>query len=127
MSVRRLLTRCAPALAVLLVAVPAASGFGSAPTRAGVCTAFATKTWDGGAGTNSWSAAANWAPDGIPGQSDLVCIPPSAGLTVTYASGTTSIASLESGGPLQVNGGTLNITSRARPSQLTNLKLLGGT
>jgi fibronectin-binding autotransporter adhesin len=127
MSVRRLLTRCAPALAVLLVAVPAASAFGSAPTRAGVCTAFATKTWDGGAGTNSWSAAANWAPDGIPGQSDLVCIPASTGLTVTYASGTTSIASLESDGPLQVSGGTLNITSRARPSQLRNLKLLGGT
>src|SRR3954467_5579293 len=127
MSARGRLIGGASALAGLLAAGAAASGFGSAPTSARVCTAFATKTWDGGARTSSWSDAANWAPDGVPGSSDRVCIPANTGVTVTVTAGTTSIASLESDGPLRVSGGTLNITSRVRPSQLTNLKLFGGT
>ncbi len=33
-----------------------------------------TVNWDGGALTTSWHDAANWAPDGVPGSGDVVCI-----------------------------------------------------
>ena len=41
---------------------------GAAPASA------ATKTWDGGAGTEQFNDAANWAPNGVPGADDLVVL-----------------------------------------------------
>lgn len=36
--------------------------------------AWAQKSWDGGAGTDQWSDAANWFPDGIPANTDDVVL-----------------------------------------------------
>src|SRR3981189_2139703 len=69
-----------------------------------------TKTWNHGALTDNFTDAANWAPVGVPGASDHVCVPTSGGGTqVVYASGTTTIASIQhsAGGdlPLVITGG----------------------
>src|SRR5262245_14360908 len=53
---------------------------------------LATVTWDGDAGDNNWQTAANWSNDSLPTTGDDVVIDvPSSDITITHASGTTSI------------------------------------
>jgi hypothetical protein len=106
----RALVAAGLAVSGLIVAAAAAGDvrFGSASLVA------CTKTWDGGpagATSGSWGTATNWSPDGLPGPADHVCIPD--GNVVAHASGTNSVASLQSPGTLQLSGGTLSLTSTA--------------
>ncbi len=66
--------------------------------------AHAQVTWDGGAGTNLWSDAANWDPDGLPGNGDDVIIDGDS-VVVDFDLGVT-IDDIDI-----VNGGILNVTS----------------
>ncbi len=71
--------------------MPAASTFPRAPIAIasllvglGSSAAYgAVKTWDGGAGTQLWSDAANWSPDGVPGAGDDAVIDVAGSITVT--------------------------------------------
>ena len=78
----------------------------------GGSTGECTVNWDGGALTTSWHDAANWSPDGLPGPSDVVCIP--AGITVVHSSWiTTTVSAIASEGGLDLAGGTLEITDES--------------
>ena len=96
-------------LGCLMLAVTLVLVGGAERAAAAACDA-ATKTWDGGAGTDSWTAPANWSPDGLPTPADDVCI---AGASVTVptsaAARTFQIASgagvtISSGAQLAVAG-----------------------
>ncbi len=67
-----------------------------------------TKTWDGGAGTNSWHDGANWNPDGVPTSRDDVVL--TGAITVVHSSGLSSVGNLSiTTGTLVVSGGTLEV------------------
>ena len=92
-----------------------------------------TIVFDGGPSGNgtSWHLAANWDDttthtDRLPTATDHVCIPdlPIAG--VTFDTGTTSVLSINSEETLNVNGGSLNITSTLQPSEIATLNLSNG-
>jgi hypothetical protein len=60
---------------LLLVSLALVVGVvGFAPVGVTRAAPMATKTWDGGAGTNRWSDATNWNPDGVPGSTDDVIL-----------------------------------------------------
>jgi hypothetical protein len=84
-------------------------------------------TWDGGAGTNSWFDKANWSGDVLPGATDDVSIDAGTpgGSTVTLASGTATINSLQSAKALNITGGSLSIA--ATSTITTDLTLSSGT
>jgi Calx-beta domain len=84
---------------------------------------IATKTWDGGGDGAHWADAGNWAPDGVPGATDHVCIDSA---TVSFNSSAPAIASLEASPRLDVTAGTLSITDAAQPSTIATLDLSGG-
>lgn len=74
-----------------------------------------TKSWDKGAGTNSWSDAANWEPDGVPTSADDVRFDNSR-LTGEYRVEIQSPAScrtLTLGDPTSASTITLELTSAA--------------
>ncbi|HMN96834.1 MAG TPA: hypothetical protein PKC90_10180, partial [Phycisphaerales bacterium] len=85
-----------------------------------------TKVWTGGGGNLSWHTAANWEPVGVPGPPDDVVIDVAGpAITVTFNTGTTTIASLQCAENLTVAGGTLNVDGS---SQLDGtLTISGGT
>lgn len=112
----------------LLVAVAGlvTAGLLGGVANAGACQVFAEKEWDGGAGTQEWHDANNWNPDGVPGPTHDVCID-NATSTVFFISGTTDILSLDAEDPLQISGGTLNLTDTTANSEATSLTLTNGT
>jgi fibronectin-binding autotransporter adhesin len=65
----------------------------------------------------------------VPGSGDHVCIPNVTDTTtgVTFSTGTTSIASLESAETLIISGGTLELTSTSQGSKTVELTMSGGT
>ncbi len=65
---------------------------------------FGQITWDGGAGTHLWSDAANWDPDGLPGNGDDVVIDGDS-VVINYDLGVT-IDDIDI-----INGGVLNIVT----------------
>ena len=84
-------------------------------------------TWDGPAAP---AATAGRRPrtgtsTALPAAGDHVCIP--AGSTVTHSSGTTTIATLQAAGTLNLTGGTLALASTADASSLGALQQSGGT
>src|SRR5438874_4467733 len=111
---------CVVAAAIVLVLVPAAA------SRQSATPAACTINWDGGAGTTSWTDAANWDTDSLPGPADVVCIAAGApGASVTYSDAVnTQVSSLSSGKPLTVSLGVLTV---AGPATLETLTLSGGT
>ena len=111
---------CVVAAAIVLVLVPAAA------SRQSATPAACTINWDGGAGTTSWTDAANWDTDSLPGPADDVCISAGApGASVTYSDAVnTQVSSLSSGKPLGVSLGVVTV---AGPATLETLTLSGGT
>ena len=83
-----------------------------------------TKSWDGPA-TGSWSVAANWTDDTLPGVADHVCIGPA--FTVTHSSGDDSVLSVQVEGALALSGGTLTLTDTANESTSTTFTHTTGT
>ncbi len=84
------------------------------------------RAWDGGAGNASWSAAANWNPDGVPTSTEgawveinsAVQISTSVTIDNVRLNHASAALSLETGGALTVNGelnlaaGTLSIKNQ---------------
>ena len=113
------------------------------------------RTWDGGAGNASWSAAANWNPDGVPTSTEgawveinsAVQISTSVTIDNVRLNNASAALSLETGGALTVNGelnlaagilsiknqtltlnGTLNATGTGTITGSANANLIiGGT
>lgn len=79
-------------------------------------------TWTG-AVDSEWQVAGNWAPEGVPGPSDVACIP--AEQTAEVASGTYSIEVLQGEGRLTITAGSLALTG-PEPSHIQKLHLSGG-
>lgn len=74
--------------------------------------------WDGGAGTELWSTAANWLPDGVPGTTADVCLVPDAPGASVRTSGTVSVRSVRVLKPLTIAG---NFTVAASTEYMTNV------
>ena len=76
-------------------------------------TLLATVSWINPAG-GDWNNLANWS-DGstnrLPGASDDVVIDMAGSLTITHASGSTSVRSIQSQESLNLSGGTLTVTA----------------
>ena len=87
----------------------------------------AVRTWDGGAGTLSWTDANNWSPDGVPTASDDVVIDvPGQTVTITLATGSSTVNTIASNENLQL-GGTLTIASTSTINGLVTVTgTLGG-
>jgi filamentous hemagglutinin family protein len=68
--------------------------------------------WDGGAGTNRWTDAANWTGDLLPSTNSLVFINLAGSHNVVLDSGDHTIASLSTtgGNNLAITGGTLTLS-----------------
>ncbi len=84
-----------------------------------------TATWDGGASTTSWHDAANWAPDGVPGAGDVVCIP--EGVLAEHSSGATAVAAIKGDGGVRLDGGSLETTDTSTDYSVGALDIFGGT
>ena len=67
--------------------------------------------WDGGGDGTSWSDAANWSGDLLPGPNDDVLIDDVTDPVVILNSGSVSVKSLESEEALVVTGGSLTVTA----------------
>ncbi|MCP4634844.1 MAG: hypothetical protein GY848_00005, partial [Methyloversatilis sp.] len=89
--------------------------------------------WDGGAGTNLWTDAANWTGDLLPGLNSLVFIDLQNGVSVLLNSGTHTVASLTTtaGNTLTLAGGSLTLSGGASGQNAStlggNLNISGGT
>jgi hypothetical protein len=105
--------------------------FGTDPASAQTaCSNSPTITWVGNSSTepDSWHTASNWDLNRVPQAGDHVCIPDVADTDgITFSTGTTSIASLESTEHLTVSAGTLELTSTTQGSKTSKLTLSGGT
>jgi hypothetical protein len=83
-----------------------------------------TISWDGGAATTSWSAAANWSENRQPGAGDDVCI--EAGDVVEHGEWTeTEVDSIAGAGKLILSEGELAIEASGDAS-IAELELAGG-
>jgi Secretion system C-terminal sorting domain len=76
------------------------------------------KTWDGGAGTNAWSDAANWDLDVLPANIDSVII--AAGQNVQVTSGTAVCRKLGIYGSLTVTA-ALTVDAATVPANTNNI------
>lgn len=70
----------------------------------------ADTTWDGGAGTSSWSTATNWDPDTEPTTSLIAGFPAGPGGTITLSAGE-SAKGLEFYGPWTLSSGALSLAA----------------
>jgi hypothetical protein len=113
---RRLLS-----LVVLFAALAAALAVTSAPVGAVSCEDEFT-----GAVNNEWTNTGNWATGKLPTSATIACF--ATGKTPQIASGTQEVDSIESGGSLELTGGSLKIVSASDASALNGAVLLqGGT
>ncbi|MBX3355299.1 MAG: hypothetical protein KF724_06340 [Phycisphaeraceae bacterium] len=85
----------------------------------------ATRTWTGNAGNSSWHDANNWLPVGVPGATDDVVIDVPAAISVNFTTGTATINSLECAETLNLNGGTLILSTVANVTG--TIAMNGGT
>lgn len=82
-------------------------------------------SWDGGAGTNNWSDAANWSGDNLPTSQDDVVIPAPAKtdsanpLKNISISSPVVLKSLNSAVPIAISGGQASIRLTSGSSQLS--------
>jgi hypothetical protein len=95
---------------LVLVVLPASASAADAPC---------TRTWAGG-DTGGWNTAANWAPAGVPGPTDVVCIP-TAGTSTTVNTPLT-VRAVRSERPLLLTQ-TLTVDDAAETSTATALTL----
>ncbi|MFO0826792.1 MAG: HYR domain-containing protein [Phycisphaerales bacterium] len=93
------------------------------PALSAATAGAAVKTWDGGAGTQLWSDAANWSPDGVPGPGDDAIIDVAGSITVTINSAVT-VSSLTCAETLVMNG---NLTIGAASTISGAFNWNGGT
>ena len=77
----------------------------------GVAIQFPNGLWDGDAGDNQWTTAANWSNNTLPGPADDVIISVAANPTIQLSSGTQTINSLICDEALTLNGGTLSVAA----------------
>ncbi len=115
-------------LTLVLIAVLVFTAFAALAASGGCATP--TITWVGNATTdpNSWHTPSNWDANRVPGAGDHVCIPDVANTNaISFSTGTTSVASLESADSLTVSGGTLELTSTMQGSEVDRFTLSGGT
>ena len=72
----------------------------------------ATINWDGGAGNNNWSVAANWDTDTVPGPGDMAVIDTQfSDITITHSGGTSVVGELECWADFELTGGNFDIGS----------------
>ncbi|MBX7105620.1 MAG: hypothetical protein K1X57_16170 [Gemmataceae bacterium] len=71
----------------------------------------AAVAWDGGAGTNLWSDAANWDTNTLPAAGDDVTIGGAAQVVFSAAAPNVSLASVTSTAPFLLSGGVLDIAT----------------
>jgi len=88
-------------------------------------TLLAAVSWTGAAGDGQWTTPGNWSTGALPGAADDVTINVAGNPTITLASGTQSIKSLNCSDVLSISGGTLNVATTAQTT--TTLGLFGGT
>ena len=69
---------------------------------------FAERTWDGGGDGSTFSDAANWSDDTLPGPSNSILIDQPNAVTLNVT-GSTTISDLRSGEAFLVSGGTLSL------------------
>lgn len=89
---------------------------GLAALPASAAAADCTKTWDGPATGANWNTAANWAPDGIPGADDVVCV--GAGTSTALAANVTVRAVRVDGTLTHSYSYALTLTDTAEPSSI---------
>ena len=94
------------------VAVTATDGVGNEGSDASTdeLVILASKHWDGGGDGVSWSDAANWEDDTLPGPADIVIIDVPDDQTVTHSAGTTLIKGLHCEESLVISGGSFTVT-----------------
>jgi len=74
---------------------------------------LATINWDGGAGDDEWTTAANWVGDELPEQDDDVVISAAfSGRTITHGAGNTVVNSIVSAASLNISNGNLAVAGR---------------
>jgi hypothetical protein len=115
----------------LVLVVVLASAMVRAFALSGGCTT-PTITWVGNPnpGPDSWHTASNWKDNlnisRVPGTGDHVCISNADNTdAITFSTGTTSVATLESQEALTISGGTLQLTSTTEESKVDNFTLSG--
>ncbi|MEX2115039.1 MAG: hypothetical protein WD845_17730, partial [Pirellulales bacterium] len=74
---------------------------------------LAPVSWDGGGDGVNWSDPINWSGDALPNSADDVTISVGGTITVTHASGSTTIRSVTSDENLTISGGSLTVTNGA--------------
>ncbi len=117
-----MLQRSSTRLIGLLVLAAAMLALPSAASAANSCdVGTVDKTWEGDI-SNNWFASGNWAPGGVPGTTEDVCIPatnPNPNPQPVIGTGATAnAASVESFQPIQVTTGTLRMNSTPQASLL---------
>lgn len=85
------------------------------------------KTWDGGAGTNSWQDGNNWNPNGVPGTEDDVTITGPAKLIVLFPGGNSTVKSVACDRTLAIQGGGFAVTGAFTITGGGTLSYSGGT
>ena len=70
-------------------------------------------SWDGGGDGTNWSDPINWSANALPGAADDVTINVVGAITVTHASGNTTIRSVNSAENLVISGGSFTVTNGA--------------
>ena len=67
-------------------------------------------SWDGGGDGVNWSDPINWSGNALPGAADDVTISVAGPITVTHASGNTTVRSVTSDENLVISGGSFTVT-----------------
>jgi len=108
---------CVGVVAALLVSWPLlwAPGASAEPS--------CTDTWTGPS-AGDWATAADWS-SGVPGSTDVACIP--AGSTVEVTAGSNQAVAVDGEGALVLSGGSLELSGDTSPSSIASLTLAGGT
>ncbi len=87
-------------------------------------TISSTYTWVNASG-GDWDNPANWDRDKVPGAGDIVVINKPGNVVITHSKGNDSIASLVSSAPIQLTGGTLQVSGTVQVNN--KFTLAGGT
>ena len=125
---RRKVTNFLVLLGLALLVVLASATVRALASSGGCATP--TITWIGNANIepDSWHTASNWDANRVPGPGDHVCISNAANTdAISFSTGTSSVASLESEEALTISGGMLELTSATDESKVNSLTFSGGT
>jgi hypothetical protein len=88
--------------------------------------AFAQKTWDGGASTSNWGDANNWSGNTLPTSSDNVVL--TADVSITVNTTTATCANLQLGGTSGNTRGILTFSAAGNPKlTVTGTVTIGGS